>query len=359
MKVVRPERENALALTFQVTPAYDLIHGPAAAAQPEKHELSAGWARKVRHALPVDARRDLAFFFGDPLVLGVGAIRSVPDLPDSVPTSLLAALERSDAAELLALLLTRGAPDRQVAGSLRRVVRKRGSDDDAKRLEAHLASFRVETRRRASAMLADPEDMRRRYVTLIGDFYRHWLADRIPEIEPILAQRVRHGRRSIGKLPAKEVIARATGGFTLHDQEARAVTLVPSYFASPFVYVVREGREPVLVYGVRPAASPAKHDPIAAQSVRALKALSDETRLRILQLLAAQPMYGQQLADALGLSHPTVSHHMAQLRIAGLTRTELDAEGNKTYFVRPEALEDLFSDLRQAFVPGGPREEAV
>jgi DNA-binding transcriptional ArsR family regulator len=359
MQVVRPERDAPLSLAFEVVPAYDAILGLAAVAQPEKHELPSGWARKVRQALPVGIRADITFFFGDPLVLGTGAIGLIPDLQDGTPAGLLSALTDADTAGVLSLLLARGMWNRQMVGSLKRFIRNRPTAEDAKLVEAHMRAMRAETRRRATAMLADPDGTRSRYVALIDAFHRHWLSDQLPQIEPILTQRARHGRRSIGKIPAREVIARATGGFTLRAQGARSVTLVPSYFATPFVYALREGREPVLVFGARPPESPGKNEPVDAQSVRVLKALADETRLRILQLLAAQPMYGQQLADALGVSHPTVSHHMAQLRIAGLTRTELDAEGNKTYFVRSEALEDLFSDLRLAFMPTGPREEVV
>jgi len=48
------------------------------------------------------------------------------------------------------------------------------------------------------------------------------------------------------------------------------------------------------------------------------KALSDRTRLRIVGLLAERPRYVQELADALGVSAPTVSHHLFRLRAAGL-----------------------------------------
>jgi DNA-binding HxlR family transcriptional regulator len=55
--------------------------------------------------------------------------------------------------------------------------------------------------------------------------------------------------------------------------------------------------------------------------VRFYKALADPTRLRIVGMLAERPMYGQELANALGVKPPTVSHHLAELRAAGLLRT--------------------------------------
>jgi len=56
--------------------------------------------------------------------------------------------------------------------------------------------------------------------------------------------------------------------------------------------------------------------------LRALKALSDASRLRIVGLLAGGPMAGQELADALGIGAPTVAHHLKRLRLAGLVTAE-------------------------------------
>jgi DNA-binding transcriptional ArsR family regulator len=49
-----------------------------------------------------------------------------------------------------------------------------------------------------------------------------------------------------------------------------------------------------------------------------LKALSDASRLRIVGLLAARPYAVEELAAALGLSPPTVVHHLRRLHDAGL-----------------------------------------
>ena len=66
------------------------------------------------------------------------------------------------------------------------------------------------------------------------------------------------------------------------------------------------------------------------------RALADLTRIRILGLLGERPMYGQELAQALDVSPPTISHHIASLVMAGLVKVrrednyhyyELDSEG--------------------------------
>lgn len=60
--------------------------------------------------------------------------------------------------------------------------------------------------------------------------------------------------------------------------------------------------------------------------LRYLKALADETRLRILGLLAGQPRSVEELAHALDLKAPTVSWHLGKLK--ELELVEMRAEGN-------------------------------
>jgi DNA-binding transcriptional ArsR family regulator len=351
MQVVRPERHaDTVALRFAVVPAYDLIISLAAAAHPDRYELSASWSRQVRQALPPGTRADLRFFFGDPYGLGVGAIQLIPDLlvADSAP--FVDYLAHMDAADFVGVLLSRGTTNRRVRPALRRLAAGKtlSAADDAAVKELS-DGFRAATRKRFWAILDDPRSAHRRYTSLLRDHESGWFRDTYSEIMPLLQQRVKQGRRVIGKLPTKEVIARLTGGFTLQDPATRSAVLIPSYYAAPFVFVVRGGRDVVLVYGTRPAEDVGR-SLLDAQTVRVLKALADETRLRILQMLAQRPLYGQQIAESLGLSHPTVSHHMAQLRIAGLTRTELAEDGSKTYWVRPETIDALCTELRGAFV---------
>ncbi|WP_232547178.1 metalloregulator ArsR/SmtB family transcription factor [Propioniciclava soli] len=58
--------------------------------------------------------------------------------------------------------------------------------------------------------------------------------------------------------------------------------------------------------------------------VHLLKTIADATRLRILGLLAEEPRSGRQLAEALGLGAPTISHHMARLVEVGIVRVTPD-----------------------------------
>lgn len=54
-----------------------------------------------------------------------------------------------------------------------------------------------------------------------------------------------------------------------------------------------------------------------SQLVNFHKVLGDPVRLKILYLLGSGPMSGLELSDRLGLSAPTISHHMTRLREVG------------------------------------------
>lgn len=74
------------------------------------------------------------------------------------------------------------------------------------------------------------------------------------------------------------------------------------------------------------------------------KVLADESRLKMLGILATQERSVEELAELLQLKTPTVSHHLAKMKALGLVT--MRADGNThLYALRPEGLRDLSKDL--------------
>jgi ArsR family transcriptional regulator len=97
---------------------------------------------------------------------------------------------------------------------------------------------------------------------------------------------------------------------------------------------------------------PLLQEPLEAEDAEriasALKAIADPARLRLLSLIQAQPDHEAcvcHLTEPLGLSQPTVSHHLKVLLQAGLV--EREQRGSWAFFrVREEplaALRDLLA----------------
>lgn len=93
----------------------------------------------------------------------------------------------------------------------------------------------------------------------------------------------------------------------------------------------------------------------AERLARVLKAVADPTRIRLLSLIAASEDGEACVCDLtapVGLSQPTVSHHMKQLTDAGLVTRE--QRGRWAYYrLVPAALDAVGQSLRA--VTAGPR----
>jgi ArsR family transcriptional regulator, arsenate/arsenite/antimonite-responsive transcriptional repressor len=91
-------------------------------------------------------------------------------------------------------------------------------------------------------------------------------------------------------------------------------------------------------------------DAEAEATADVFKALGDPARVRILNLLATsdgEPVCVCHLTGPLGLSQPTVSHHMKRLLDAGIV--EREQRGKWAYFsLDPDAVEKLaaIADLK-------------
>src|SRR5581483_1912669 len=74
----------------------------------------------------------------------------------------------------------------------------------------------------------------------------------------------------------------------------------------------------------KPLAAAALSDDEADATARLFKALSDPARVKIVNLLATSddPVCVCELIPAIGLSQPTVSHHLKKLTAAGLLERE-------------------------------------
>lgn len=73
---------------------------------------------------------------------------------------------------------------------------------------------------------------------------------------------------------------------------------------------------------------------------RRIQALADPTRRRILELLRAGDMTAGELAEHFDISKPSLSHHLATLRNAGLVTDERHGQ-NIVYSLNTTVMQDL------------------
>ena len=169
-----------------------------------------------------------------------------------------------------------------------------------------------------------------------------------PRIRKIIERDVELRAGDRAALGATELIERTTSGVRwLSEPGLRRVVLAPSYLVRPYNFTFASGDWRMFVYPVADEALE-PHDPLAppVSVLRLHRALGDDSRLRILRLLRDRDWYLTEIAERLELSKPTIKHHLAQLRAAGLVT--LTEEGGLSYYsLRRDRLDDASSELKR------------
>ena len=96
----------------------------------------------------------------------------------------------------------------------------------------------------------------------------------------------------------------------------------------------------------------------APDAVVFAKAIADETRQRIMKLCCCCRLTVSEITEQIGVSQPTVSHHLAILRDAGLVNIE--RKGRETYYsLNCEHLTVCCGQLMLTFAPDEPMTRQV
>jgi DNA-binding transcriptional ArsR family regulator len=299
------------------------------------------WLTDARESLPEVARTDRVALLGSELCINIAEL--AVDRPEiDSPAAFVAAvrsLDRRTAAEYLAADLFREP------GGAALAERALAGDEAA---AAELVEALPEHHREGRALvLRHPERTTERLADLL-DAWRVSFAEIEPRVRAMIQRDVDARRPDLRGLAPGEIIERTTGGLRfLPEPGIDRVILAPSYFTRPYNFLFSRDGWRLYAYPIADAALDI-HDPLEPPPaiVRLHRALGDPSRLRILRLLADGDRYLTEIAQALELSKPTVKHHMAQLRAAGLVT--LTEEGALTYYsLRREGLDSVGVDLRR------------
>jgi DNA-binding transcriptional ArsR family regulator len=345
-----PALAGAPEVILDPRPVYDfflsLVNEPDAELLPADRT----WLETSRASLSSALQRDMALTFcHDEDCKGYGTV--LVDLVAVDPTVRTSA----DAVALVARLKAQDLLDashegedaaQQAAVELGRRVLA----GERELLDETLAVWPADSRSMAEPLLRDPDG----YLRAIRRVVRAW-HERFEPIEARIArfeQRDADARRAdLARLPSSDFIERATGGVRwVPDAKIRRVLLAPTYFCRPYNYVFGGRDWHLYCYPLADGALDAERDAVPSSLVRLYRALGDESRLRILRLLADGDLYLTEIAERMGLSKPTVSHHLALLRACSLVSTT--ESGNMMYYsLRRDRLAGLGPDLARFLGP--------
>ena len=294
---------------YQVTvdwaPAYELVislDAYLATSERKVMDLGADWVKSVRRSLPPAFEAELRAF-------GPGGKKGLP------PLLVWLCPERDDCEGFIRWLrdLTPGTLYETVVPYLR--------DDQS----ATIRELATGLRERGCVLAKWNEH-----------YFRH--------IDAEIAAALRASARATSALgatmDAADLVELATNGIRfLPENDIATVLLIPQYHFQPWnLYdIYREMK--IYLYPVDALPTPAGAPPRSL--LRLTRALSDDTRLRILRFLSAGSKGFTEITHLTGLAKSTVHHHLVALRAAGLVRV-FDGDPNAVrYSLRPRALDEL------------------
>ncbi len=164
-------------------------------------------------------------------------------------------------------------------------------------------------------LCANAEDSKKRFLTLIEEFYHQFY---LPESER-LAQIHNESLREL-EIELQDNLEQKVGKLVNVAYDSNNVIFIPSYFydSSSFTSYQDETDQLIYGYGVR-SVQIRLHKKINEEKLfESFKALADENRIKMIKILIATPCSGYELAQKLGLSNSTISHHVSILSSQGL-----------------------------------------
>jgi DNA-binding transcriptional ArsR family regulator len=206
----------------------------------------------------------------------------------------------------------------------------------------------VDMETKAYEYVIDPPAMQRFIVEHLCWFWDEYLSQEWVRTEPLLRESVKAFQNvnldNMGRLE----MARYITGQDLQEEKwshtlgnAEQVVFMPNPHIGPYVTRMYSGNTVTLVFGARLPEDATVRIPELdrADIVARMSALADDTRLRILQMIAENgELRSQDIMEDVGLSQPSVSRYLSQLTATGYLQ-ERRVNGSKAYALNRDRIE--------------------
>jgi len=342
-------------LIWDLGTAYDLFISLDVLHSPEKMGLRPSWAAGVRSRLSTEERKTLeeAMIVMEVPFHWINALSE----PKDGATALWALRQIPPAQRLLTLGLSCKMPEDAQKILEEISIRRSWKQEELESLKDILKGNRHE-RILAGEFphilnaWANPADFGERYLQALQSYYQAFFAEEERHIAPALTAALTRAQELSAKVSLDELLEELTQGLRLPAyRDVPELVLAPSYWSTPLVFLgkVNPSRS-IILFGARPtSASLVPGEVVPDALLRVLKAMADPTRLRILRYLVCEQLTPAEISRRLRLRAPTVTHHLSELRLAGLVHITLEEHTERRYTARMEAVLGL-NDLLQEFL---------
>jgi DNA-binding transcriptional ArsR family regulator len=344
---------TTVKIHWDVGSAYELLLSLFVLHQPETYGVRASWAAGIRSRIPAAERKfleEIMPYFGVPFCW---IYEQLPAPKDAL--NFLWALRQIAPAERMPRIMCLDRWEMPEASLLSQIGQTRTyTEAEFERLAQHFCKkdkpgHTPDDLRRFLAWWVQPEQAGEMLFNALQAYHQAFFDEEEKRVDPVLKAGLQHAQELADRLSLPELITELSQGVRLEIKPGlEEITIIPAYWITPLVmWDEPSDKSMLLFFGARPANMAAIPGEIVPDGlVRALKALADPTRLKILHYLSIEELTPSELARRLHLRAPTLTHHLSELRLAGLVNLNVQGQ-EKLYTTRREALDTTFTNLTE------------
>jgi len=343
---------SAPHLSWDHGTAYELFVSLHVLHSPDHYGVRAAWAAGIRSRIPAAERKfleEVVPFLGFPL----GWVYRLPPPKDAL--SALYALRQIPPERRLAELidLEHWQEEKYQAIFQRTFERGKWGREDLEALKAaHADEAKHEFEEKVVTNFLKwwvrPAESGEMLLRSLQAYQQVFFEEEEKRVAPVLEAGIERARKLAAKMSLPELMVELSQGINFNEELGQELLIVPAYWTTPLVLLEPLGGERKLfLFGARPAGMSATPGELVPEGLlRSLKALADTTRLKILYYLSQEELTPSELSRRLHLRAPTVTHHLGELRLAGLVNVTVRGQ-EKFYTARREALDATCETLNQ------------
>jgi DNA-binding transcriptional ArsR family regulator len=335
-------------LIWDVGTAYEFFVSLHVLHEPERYDLRPSWAAKIRSRVPTAERtflEEIQSFLSFPLGWlhqlpapknAITALYALQQIPASRRGPVLFGLDQGKPeSKRLLQIAEQGTWDKKDLAPLIPLMCKDNVDQDEQGLIKFLNWW------------VRPEDFGGLLYSGLQAYYQAFFAQEEQRVGPVLEAGLEHAKELAQRVSVTELIAELSQGVQYTEELGEQLIIVPTYWMTPLVHLDTLGPgQKIFLFGARPSTMSAIPGELVPDGLLiALKALADPTRLKILRYLSQEELTPSELSRRLNLRAPTVTHHLKELRLAGLINVTLHGQ-EKLYRARLGALDSIHTNLK-------------
>ena len=192
-----------------------------------------------------------------------------------------------------------------------------------------------------------PEKIKRDTINTFKRVYAHDFMAKLDRCKEKMEAGIQYVESFIGKDSVESVLEKISGRSRKLFTGFREYYIIPSYFISPQKSLrIYFGDKIYVVFDCRVTRD--KREALLEELSSVLKIIDDKSRMEILRILMNNKSYGKALSDLVGLSTPTVSHHLDILKQAGLIKEE-KIRNIKYFYADKDKLKKVVDDINKYF----------